>query len=128
MALQQSFSGSLVNCLLSARGARHAAVHTLTSSAALFLGCSLESPSAAALIRLWSGDGRWSDGVSCYSETFKMSQTRMNLKLFLQVLHIESAQVRTRSIIGADIQHFLTLSICETSVCLSLMQHLLSDL
>lgn len=66
-----------------------------------------------------------SGGLSCCSETFKMSQPRMNLQ---QVLHIESAPVRTRSIIGADILHFPTLSICESSVSLSLMQHLLSDL
>ena len=66
--------------------------------------------------------------MSCYSETFKMSPTRMKLQLLLQVLHIESAQVRTRSIIGADIQHFPTLSVCETSVSLSVMQHLFSDL
>lgn len=59
--LQQSFSGSLINCLLSVGGVRRSVVHAFTSSAGLFSALTLLSgvPSAKPLIRLLSWDGRW---------------------------------------------------------------------
>lgn len=46
---QQSFSGSLINCLLSVCGVGHSVLHTFTLSAGLFSAASLES----LLQKLW---------------------------------------------------------------------------